>query len=325
MDCTVVIPTRGRPGLLAMTINSVREQSDPPEAVVVVVDGPDEPSADLAGSMGCKIVRHAAPRGAGAARNSGVHAATTNWVAFLDDDDLWHPDWLRAAQAYISARPDVVALNAGYWTFGDASGVDLRANDLAGCLALLPTQAGDMGYLQITGRSFDLLLERNRGVISTAVVRRDVLLEAGGFPEGMTCAEDWMMFINVARLAEWHVVPGRWSLVRRHSGNNTNTNPTNGVVSLAAISDVWRTQQAAPAHRTLVEYGETYRWHVQHTAWHALRHCRFDLAREAWKHGRQLLPRRVDRLYGYLPPQVTHRLGQFRGYCPASKFGDGYR
>ena len=93
----------------------------------------------------------------------------------------------------------------------------------------------DMSYLDINGRSFELLLERNRGNISGATVHRDTLVRAGGFPVGYTCGADWVMFINVARYTEWHFLDARLSFVRIHPGNNTRANPTNGLMTVRAL------------------------------------------------------------------------------------------
>ena len=88
----------------------------------------------------------------------------------------------------------------------------------------------DMSYLDINGRSFELLLERNRANISgydgparrarrgRRVPRRVHLRRA-----------DWLMSINVARYTEWCFLDERLSFVRKHTGNNTSANPTNGL------------------------------------------------------------------------------------------------
>ena len=118
-------------------------------------------------------------------------------------------------------------------------GVDLVASTLEECLAAAERHHGPMSKEHdIEGRSFELLLGRSRGCISTATVRRDVLLEAGGFPNGYTCAEDWVMFINVARYTDWCYLDRRLSFLRKHPGNNTVTNPTNDLVSIRALREV---------------------------------------------------------------------------------------
>lgn len=315
MDCSVIIPTRGRPHLLAQAIGSVWAQSVQPREVVVVVDGPDEASVALATELDCLVVAHERSLGEGAARNAGLREASGDWVAFLDDDDLWHPDRLLVTASYLGLHPEARAVNAGFWTFGPAeASADLVAIDLPTCLAQVTLGAGpwtDMAYLDILGRSFELLLERNRGVISTATVRRTLLNDVGGFPERLTCAADWMMFLNVARRAEWHVIEGqRLAFVRRHAESNTAHNTTNLLVSLGAIAGVWSAmgREVDPPHRPLRDYGRNYRWHVQQAIWAALGRGDWRSARTAWSLGLELLPRRTDRAYVRVPPAITWRV-----------------
>ena len=286
-DFAVVIPTYRRPTYLAEAVDSVLGQSHPPAEVVVVCDGPGTTIADELRRGDVQVIEQ--PHGGEAvARNTGVAATTAEWVCFLDDDDLWHPDRLQRAADHLEEQ---------------------RA-DLAGCLeaAQWVEPVTDMSYLDITGRSFELLLERNRGNISGATVRRDVLQQAGVFPAGYTCAADWLMFLNVARYTEWCFLDARLSFVRKHAGNNTSANPTNGLVTVRAIREAWSEQsQPVPAHRPLAGYGTDYRWTVQNAVWGSIRRRRFAIALDTLREGLPLLPQAKDKAYALLPPQITWR------------------
>jgi glycosyltransferase involved in cell wall biosynthesis len=92
---SAVIPTRGRPELLACAIRSALRQTWRDLEVVVVLDGPDPATEAHLASVGNPRVRAVIlpePAGGCAARNAGVRAASGEWVAFLDDDDEWMPD-----------------------------------------------------------------------------------------------------------------------------------------------------------------------------------------------------------------------------------------
>ena len=96
---TVVIPTHNRRELLHRTLRSVLAQRDVGLSVLVVDDGSAEevaPSVEALGDPRVTVLRHPVARGVSAARNTGIAAATTPWVAFVDDDDLWAPVKLRA-------------------------------------------------------------------------------------------------------------------------------------------------------------------------------------------------------------------------------------
>src|SRR5688500_7386568 len=105
-DVTVVVPTRNRSALLSLTLRSVLRQQDVNLEVIVVDEAStDDTTAMLAtvADARVRVIRHETPLGVSSARNRGASEAHGEWLAFLDDDDLWAPDklarQLQAAQA----------------------------------------------------------------------------------------------------------------------------------------------------------------------------------------------------------------------------------
>jgi glycosyltransferase involved in cell wall biosynthesis len=91
---SVVIPTRARPSLVLRAVRSALHQSFSPAEVIVVVDGPDDSTAAALGSIRdtrLKVVILEETAGPADARNAGVEACSSQWIAFLDDDDEWLP------------------------------------------------------------------------------------------------------------------------------------------------------------------------------------------------------------------------------------------
>ena len=84
----VVVPAYNSARFLADTIASVRAQGDLPLEVVVVDDGSDDGTAELAESLGrdIRVIRQS-NQGPAAARNAGVEASDAELIAFLDADD----------------------------------------------------------------------------------------------------------------------------------------------------------------------------------------------------------------------------------------------
>ena len=95
---SVIIPTCRRPGLLKEAVASVLAQTWRHWELIVVDDDP-EGSARGAVESFCDVriayERHTAGRGGSAARNTGLARATGEFVAFLDDDDVWFPEFLQ--------------------------------------------------------------------------------------------------------------------------------------------------------------------------------------------------------------------------------------
>lgn len=106
---SAVIPTRGRPALLASAIRSALRQTWPPIEVVVVVDGPDPATAAYLQTVTdsrLRVVYLGERCGGSDARNAGVRAARGNWIAFLDDDDEWLPGKIARQMRAAHAMPD---------------------------------------------------------------------------------------------------------------------------------------------------------------------------------------------------------------------------
>lgn len=184
-NVAVVIPTADRPELVGRAVRSVLTVTAPVAEVVVVVDGPAAATREALASIPdprLTVVERDGPTGPSAARNAGVARATCDWVAFLDDDDVWLPGKLEA---------QVVRL--------DSSGWDPKLVVTTGVVARTPSavarwpsrfiEAGEpvAGYLFRTRTPFqgETLLHT-----STVLASRD-LLTAVPFDESLRNHEDW--------------------------------------------------------------------------------------------------------------------------------------
>ncbi|MGR0318708.1 glycosyltransferase family 2 protein [Agromyces sp. ZXT2-3] len=309
----LVIPTHRRPELVLQAVESAERQTQPFDRVIVVPDGLDDPAiAALEGRRGIEL----APiekAGVAAARNAGSALADTDWICFLDDDDLLDPGYLTRIAA--EAANGALAMNTGYWSFAAEAGPgdEFAATTLDECIAAARTAEPrkDLSYLRIEGRSYDLLLERMRGSMSTTAVRRDILERAGGFPHGFVTAQDWVMYVNVARLTEWRSLPERLAYFRDDAGSITRTgSPLKGLTALRAIRSFWQPGDLpTPPHRPLEAYAPYYR-HVLEWALRACWRAR-DLGayRQALSLARDILPRRRDRVTAMLP-RWLRRIGR---------------
>lgn len=86
-DVSVVVPVYGPPEFFLEALESVaREQ---PGEIIVVDDASPRPLPDLSRFPELKLIRHSSNLGPGAARNTGVRAASGTWLCFNDADDLW--------------------------------------------------------------------------------------------------------------------------------------------------------------------------------------------------------------------------------------------
>ncbi|MDJ0512494.1 MAG: glycosyltransferase family A protein, partial [Methyloceanibacter sp.] len=107
---TAIIPAYNRSHCIGRALESVFAQTLPPDETIVVDDASTDDLAAALAPFGDRIrrVRHESNQGAAAARNTGLQAATGDWVAFLDSDDVWHRD-KQARQLAHMAREDLIA------------------------------------------------------------------------------------------------------------------------------------------------------------------------------------------------------------------------
>jgi glycosyltransferase involved in cell wall biosynthesis len=202
---SVVIPTRDRSRLLALTLRGVLRQRDVDFEVVVVDDG----SSDDTGAMvtgledgRVRLVGHDRSQGVSAARNTGIGAARGGWVAFCDDDDLWAPDKL-ALQLEAAIR------DGRHWVYAGDVAVDDRLRVVAGAPPAPPERVVE-------------LLTRHNAVpagASNVVVRSDSLARCGPFDDQLANNEDWDMWLRLARLGPPAWVPQPLVALRQHAGN----------------------------------------------------------------------------------------------------------
>ncbi|MDA8376407.1 MAG: glycosyltransferase family A protein [Planctomycetia bacterium] len=327
---STIIATYNRKDYLLQAIQSVVEQTYPAHEIIVVVDGSTDGSA--------ATVRHRFPDvnvieqpnlGRSIARNTGVAAATGDWICFLDDDDLWHCEKLARTRSYILANPLCQAANNPVWYFaesetGPTSGLGFRRDFVAATLADCHREAvtadirkNDTSHMLINGRSYRSLLERNLCIMSAAVVRRDTLIRAGCFPPMYGYSDDWGMFTNVARITEWHLIPDRLGFTRLHATQSTSLG-TSPLAVLLPIAAVWYGGRPLPqgAGRaeilgTQIGCAHEYKRLVQNLLWRSLFRGNFRDASAICKFGWLLLPRLRDRVYATLPPQITWRFERY--------------
>jgi hypothetical protein len=236
MDVSVIVPTRNRSALLAMTLRSVLRQQGVDLEVIVVDEGSTDDTLAVLAALGderVRVIHHDTPRGVATARNHGAGEAQGDWLAFVDDDDLWAPDKLvRQLQAAEGARRD--------WAYAGAVIIVEDCRIVHGRPPLSPEEvvAALPRYDAIPGGG------------SNVVLTRTMWRRAGPFDSRLRNTEDWEMWIRLAKLGLPACVSSPLVARRLH--------PSNSSLDLAEL--VRGTRLIESLHHTTADWGRLHRW-----------------------------------------------------------------
>ena len=201
----IVVPTNRVSRFLPATLASVREQRYLPWRLLIVDDGSGAPEEieRLASDLPSASVIHQQHAGVSAARNAAIRSGTGEFVAFLDDDDLWPPERLGELVATLQAHPDAAGV------FGNGRYIDADGRVF--------------GQWTTKPASREEFLSRAVPIprIVTMLVRRTALERVGLFDERLAFSEDDELILRLLRDAP--LVSSMTVVVdyRRHDHNVT--------------------------------------------------------------------------------------------------------
>ncbi len=179
-----MIPTRNRWDLLSRhALAAALRQEEVTLEVVVVDDGSDDGSAEKLASFDdprVHAVRRPQRGGQAVALNAGIATARGQWIAFLDDDDLWSPRKLRA-------QLDASATAGASFVYGSMVAVDSEGQVLESFATPSPEEV-------------QALLNRQNVLRcpSSVMAKADLVRSVGGFDESLNELTDWDFFIRLA-------------------------------------------------------------------------------------------------------------------------------
>ena len=94
---SVVIPTWNRADLLRNIIENLQSQSEPPSQIIVIDNGSQDNSCDVARQFGVDLLAFPENRGFAVAVNEGIKRATGDWIFIVNNDVVLQRDWLANA------------------------------------------------------------------------------------------------------------------------------------------------------------------------------------------------------------------------------------
>lgn len=224
-DVSFVVPTHNRVDLLAETIRSILHQTLPPREIIVVDNGTEDRAAAVLAEFGDQVrLLKSAPNQKQVARNTGFAAATSTWVATLDDDDLLDPAYLQHVEAAMrDGRADVIGTDHRKFqgsTFERETNFEQAP---PGYWDAVPKPAGKEAWSFAGKFPLPNLLRRVPIYPSSTVIRRDFALAIGGYDPRMLGipSEDLEFLVRALNRGRLAIVWPPLVQYRLHPGNDT--------------------------------------------------------------------------------------------------------
>jgi teichuronic acid biosynthesis glycosyltransferase TuaG len=190
---TVIIPTYSRAKSTVVAVHSALNQTLKPSRIIVIDDGsPEDDFSDLRTQLAglpVELIKGEKSSHPGRARNIGLAMSTSQWIAFLDSDDLWEPDKLKIQIDYASSqKAQAICTNASILDGNNSGGI------------LYPS----LPRILTTKK----LIKSNYIINSSVLISRDLLIQVGGISAEYSVrgVEDYSTWLKTSRFVNWHVI-----------------------------------------------------------------------------------------------------------------------
>src|SRR6266571_1691538 len=259
---SIIVPVYKGERYIGHAIDSALAQTYDNFEILVVDDGsPDDSIAKIKPYIQLSNVKLIGQknRGVAAARNAGIRSSSGEIITFLDQDDWWTPDKLAVQIAHLAAHPADQLVHA-YQSYAQENGQPVQF-------------AGDW-VADLHGECFGALFERNRIAILTVAVRRSCLDQVGFFNEQISKADDYELWMRIARRFPLGFIDQPLGTYRLHDANASRDSFAMERAELGAVTaivdqypDTYRRLGAERVHARLFELnfhvGNWYMWQAQ--------------------------------------------------------------
>ncbi|QDH80094.1 glycosyltransferase family 2 protein [Echinicola soli] len=181
---SVVIPLYNKAENIIQTLASVQGQTYTDFEIVIVNDGSTDNSVEKVEEIKDERIKlfHKKNGGVSDARNYGIDKSTNAYIAFMDADDLWKPNYLKVMAQLIKEFPEAGMYNCAHSTIYRGKSYDMNHDIKRG----------------IIENYFKTSLKYVIAWTSATIVRKDVFDKVGGFPVGMISGEDVYTWAKIA-------------------------------------------------------------------------------------------------------------------------------
>lgn len=198
MQISVVIPLYNKKDGVGRALQSVFNQTLQADEIIVVNDGSTDGSEEIVASLQHPLIKLVNQTNAGvsAARNKGIALAKSEWIAFLDADDTWETKFLETICSLHKNFTECSILATSYLLqYNNGHKLPIKLRKLS-----FKTE-----YYGIIENYFEVAASSDPPLWTSAiVVKKNSLVNIGGFPKGITSGEDlltWAKLIDKSKIA----------------------------------------------------------------------------------------------------------------------------
>ena len=204
---SVIIPAYNAMSYLPQTLESVLNQTYQDFEVIIVDDGSTDNVEDWIKKVTDSKVKYISQQNQGpaVARNTGITNSKGTYIAFLDADDLWHPQKLEKQVDILDKSPKVGLVYSWVGSVDEQGTVNSKIRK---------------NYAE--GNVWQKIIEHN--IIecgSNPMIRRACFEQVGKFDPQIAYAQDWQMWLKIASFYDFKVVKESLVYYRAHSGNRS--------------------------------------------------------------------------------------------------------
>ena len=207
---SIVIPTYNRADYLRITLQSIKNQTFRDFEVIVVDDGsPNDEAKEVCADFSfCKYVKIENSGGPAKPRNVGIDMAKGQYIAFVDDDDLWFPEKLEKQVTILEENPDYGLVHS-YCECIDEQGNTI--GKIVGKPGTPDVKHGDCFFKMIGNWTV---------MMPTPLIRGEIVAKSRGFDIFVTpSTEDVEFFTRLALLTKFWFINEPLVWYRVHQGN----------------------------------------------------------------------------------------------------------
>lgn len=180
---SVIIPTYNRSNSLTVSLNSITNQTYKNIELIVIDDNSSDNTKEIINSLeipNLKFIIHEKNLGAPAARNTGIKNCTGDFIAFMDDDDMWHPEKIERQLNYLIQNPEADAVFCEF-------------------KYVLKNKFYYPDKIMFDNNLLDLSLNRSLGSFSLPLIRKNCIDVTGLIDINLPSCQDWDYWIRLVQ------------------------------------------------------------------------------------------------------------------------------